>query len=279
MQNRWLLGLSVLVAVGCQSYSPYGYGYGYGGGYPIPPGQTYMPQGAVISPGTQPTLAPGASLQPPPRANAPIPGSKLADAPPYQPPTTQPPAGDIKQPNRYLPQQGTPSSTPKRVPDPLDDEDDLPKKPVGARESSGAHLGSITDDSEDNATAFGEENFAKPVPVRSASSTTTHGSAAHQAARPNPYGFDAKKYSWLRGIVEQDSSDGTWRIRYNADPQRGDMYGGTLALVNDQKLDALIDNDVVLLEGSVDTMQRDRFAKPMYRVHKASRLVPKGITQ
>lgn len=278
MQNRLLLCLSVFVAVGCQSYSPYGYGYGYGGAYPIPPGQTYMPQGTVIAPGAQPTLAPGATLQPPPRAYAPTPGGTLSDAPAYQPPTTQPPAAGAQQPNRYLPQE-TPSSAPKRVPDPLDDEDEMPKKPVGAKDSSGAHLGSITDDAEDNVTAFGEEAFTKPVPVRSASSTTTHGAGTHQAARPNPYGFDSKKYSWLRGIVEQDDSDGTWRIRYNADPQRGDMYGGTLTLVNDQKLDTLIANDVVLLEGSVDTMHRDRFAKPMYRVQKALRLVPKGVTQ
>ena len=50
----------------------------------------------------------------------------------------------------------------------------------------------------------------------------------------------------------------------------------SLTLIDDEKLGSLLPNDVVLVEGRIDTDRRDRFAKPMYHVERAMRLVPKN---
>ena len=268
----------MLLAAGCHSYSPYG--YGYQGGYPMNADPAYSQMQPYSQPagtmGGQPTLAPGATFPSQPRAVAPSPGGRYADAPPYQPSTAQPP-GNLQQPNQYLP-QGTPAAQPKIVPDPLGDDDDLPQKPVGANQSGGVHLGTITDDSEDNLAQFGEEAFAKPIQVRSASASITHGGPAmrNASARPNPYKHDTGKYTWLRGVVGYDDQEGVWHVQYSDSPQQGDIYGGSLTMVPDGSLDKLIPDDVVYVEGRIDGNQRDRYGKPMYHVTKIERLIPKA---
>ena len=285
--------LAMLANTGCQSYSPYG--YGYGGSYSTPPAGAYVPAGppgTVMTPRGQPYPPPGnyppAGNFPPPNGYPPttnwqqprnltMPPGKITEVPLQQQP---PPSGPPNQ--RLVPGYRDPNGGPNSLGSPLtdpDDEDFKPgKKPVGMRTPSGVHLDSITDDSEENLSAFGDEKFADPVPFRPASSTTTIDEATRQTAHsiPNPYSHDTKGYTWLRGKVDYDERDKAWHITYSQQPLGQDTYGGSLTLMDDEKLDALLANDVVLVEGGIDTARRDRFGKPMYRVQRVLRLVPKN---
>ena len=142
----------------------------------------------------------------------------------------------------------------------------------------GARLGGITDDSEDNLAVYGEEAFKNPVPVYSASASQTINDPMQQTvqSRPNPYAFDSKGYSWLRGVVGMDPQDKSWYIEYNPDPSHQDTYSGKLTLVGSDSLETLLADDVVLLEGQVDPRQHDRYGKPVYRVQVVKRLIPKN---
>ncbi len=283
--------LAMLANTGCQSYSPYG--YGYGGSYSMPPAGTYAPAGP---PGTV-VLPPGRSYPPggayPPGAYPPnttwqqprqlnMPPGKMTEVPIQN----QPPAGGSAN-QRLVPRYQDPNNGPATLGSPSSnltdpEADEIPrgglKKPLGMNSPSGVHLDNITDDSEENLAAFGDEKFADPVPFRPASSTTTIDEPTRQIARsaPNPYSHDDKGYTWLRGKVDYDERDKAWHITYSPQPLGQDTYGGTLTLMDDEKLDALLANDVVLIEGAVDTSKRDRFGKPMYRVQRVLRLVPKN---
>ena len=93
--------------------------------------------------------------------------------------------------------------------------------------------------------------------------------------RPSPYKKDPDGYAWLRGVVARDPKTQLWRITYSRNGVDGDPYGGSLTLVDDESLDTLIDDDVVIVEGTIDESVRDRFGKPSYRVLRMERLVPK----
>lgn len=263
---RAFLGLALLPAAGCQSFAPYG--PGYPGNYPnnsgMPQG-TNAPRGAASPAGA--TTWNGAG---PPQYAAPNQGYPVASAAARSGPS-QPMAG----------------GAPKLVPDYPDSPggqsatggtDEFPRR-AGSPNSSGAQLDSSIDDSEENVATLGDDQFAPPIPVRTASASNPI--AAEPAApgtkpAPSPYLYDRKTYKWLRGVVDYDDQHKSWRITFNPDPAGSEPYGGNLTLVNDEQLDTLLASDVVLVEGRIEVDRLDHFGKPMYRVETVQRLRPKG---
>lgn len=284
-QLSW--GLCALLLLGCRSNSPYGnggYGYNsYGGAYPAGPSGPYSSPapGTVLGPSTAPGMPPTGmpTTSIPPSSYQPMnPGdpSRITEAPPYNPqqPSSPPPNSQpLRDPKRVPdPIEAGSGGNPAHLGNPLDDDADEIKRPTGSTRRNGPNMDALTDDSDDALSAFGDENFTEPV--RHASSTS-HTETQLTRSGPNPYAYDRRGYSWLRGVVDFDESDRSWRITYNATPVEGDAYGGTLTLMHDEMLDTLLVNDVVYLEGVIDPSLRDRFAKPKYKVGRVMRLVPK----
>ena len=89
--------------------------------------------------------------------------------------------------------------------------------------------------------------------------------AAVVPTHPEPYAFDSDGYTWLRGIVSYDATEQVWSITYDTTPDSWDHYAGHLTLLGDVPAE-IADNDIVLVEGAVDTAQQDRLGKPVYRI-------------
>lgn len=102
--------------------------------------------------------------------------------------------------------------------------------------------------------------------------------AAAQQAGLNPYDYDPSHH-WLRGVVDYDPSDKTWNLIYDVTPDRDDPFAGSITLADDPRLSVLKNDDVVLVEGSIDYNKRDRRGKPRYRIgsktENFSRLIPR----
>jgi hypothetical protein len=98
--------------------------------------------------------------------------------------------------------------------------------------------------------------------------------------KPNPYGYDAVGYRWLRGIVDFDESQKAWVLIYNPVPGPNDSYQGQITLIDNGQLRKLKNNSVVLVEGQVETTSRDPgTGKPQYRVQTLhGPLVPKSVS-
>ncbi|VAX36480.1 hypothetical protein MNBD_PLANCTO02-2120 [hydrothermal vent metagenome] len=98
-----------------------------------------------------------------------------------------------------------------------------------------------------------------------------------ESAQPSPYAYDKQQHKWLRGVVDYDQQSGSWSIIYDDQPDKEDVYGGSMTLVESPKLAKLHDHDIVLVEGEVDqTVDADRLGKPLFRVqHLFGPLVPK----
>lgn len=266
MQTRiWATAaFGLVVSAGCQSYFPNGYG-GMSPYSAMPPGG-YGPSGAVPSQGPATTLGS-------PSSSIPSTGT-LSEAPRYQPksPGYQPTPG-AKDPSlipRY-PDAGA-GSTPSHLGTPLDNEDsDVIRRPTTSKQQGGARLDGLSEDAPDTLNAFGEEGFASPMPMRTASGETD--SEIRTAARPKrtPYKFDRNGYTWLRGVVTRDEQNNAWRLTYSSDPRDDRRLGGSVTLQDDNELDVLNDGDIVLVEGEI-SQKTDRFGKPMYRVNNMKRL-------
>ena len=90
--------------------------------------------------------------------------------------------------------------------------------------------------------------------------------------KPNPYGYDAVGYRWLRGIVDFDEKEQSWILIYNPAPGPQDAYKGQIMLVDNGQMRNIKSNDVVLVEGQVDLST----GRPHYRIAKLiGPLVPK----
>jgi hypothetical protein len=96
--------------------------------------------------------------------------------------------------------------------------------------------------------------------------------------KPNPYGYDAVGYRWLRGLVDFDEQQKAWVLIYNPSPGPRDLYKGQITLIDNGQLRNLKNNDVVLVEGQIDSTSRDAdTGKPQYRITKLyGPLVPKS---
>jgi len=122
----------------------------------------------------------------------------------------------------------------------------------------------------------GAERFLPPV--RSQGVVVTRQLAATtaraQSPEPSPFSHDRRGYRWLRGVVDFDPEERTWNIIYSLNPDPSDRFGGSIALIDGILLEALQDNDRVLIQGRIDMRARDRFGKPKYRVEHVGRIVP-----
>lgn len=281
-----LAALALLSASGCYSYSPYGYG-NYRGPYFAPPAGAFPQPG---SPQMGPGVPQGAYL--PPQAVAPvgIPRSQWqqplqAEAMPH-PAAKAPASGDegdvFAEPATNGPVPEPSDAGESREPaDPSGSPTDS-GNPFGSADSAGVELKGIDDRAIVGSghlpeSRSGNDRFQKPVSFQPVSSVErdTADTAMTVSNRPNPYKHDRNGYAWLRGVVDYDEQDQAWHLIYALNPDPTDPYGGDVTLVDSAELDALRNEDVVYVEGSVDSSVRDRLGKPCYRVNRFQRLVPK----
>lgn len=305
-----LTGCLCLALSGCLSYSPYGPGY-MGGGYTYGPTYAAPPQGAPTyitpqpaapysprlmqpapPPGTSfsaPRALPPSTLQPAPRPSGmPLNSATIPAAPPESRVVPQPfegPAAGGSPAIATPPSGGRPPSTLGAPADPDDDEDNF-KKPLGAASPATERTTSLPNDNEENLRKLGPESFSEqktnlPIGKKDANAkgASFESPDVAGATRPNPYAYDKKSYAWLRGVLDYDAVDKHWHITYSNDHHDGDTYGGSLTLVDSPQMeDKFLTNDVVLVDGSIDVSQRDRFGRPMYRLRKIERLRAKTET-
>jgi hypothetical protein len=169
------------------------------------------------------------------------------------------------------------------APSGLDEDEDDFKKPVGSLPSNDRTSNRLNDDTQENIRKMGPESFTDPkkTPIGKKEGmtkpTSFESSDAASMHRPNPYAFDSESYKWLRGVLDYDAVDKRWHITYSNNPQDKDTYGGSLTLADNPQLEEkFLNNDVVLVDGSVDVNQRDRFGKPVYKIRKINRIQPKA---
>jgi hypothetical protein len=262
------MGLALCLCTGCQSYFPNG--YGYSGPY------SQFPSGSYPGPTTAP--ATGSSQ----------PASSLQGTTQYPTPASLPtgkPAGAAAgtklgtQQSNPVPKYRDPGDTPTSLGAPAgDDELDTIKRGSSSRSNPKPAADDLEDEVGDSISSSDDNGFSKPAPYRTASATVEDQEPRRlpSQSRPSPYKKDPDGYSWLRGVVVKDAKNGSWRITYSRDADDNDQYGGTLTLVDDDRLDTLIDDDIVLVAGKVDKSLPDRFGKPSYRVEQLKRLIPKA---
>lgn len=256
------MGLALAALAGCQSYFPNSYG-GAGpysafpqGGYGPPPGSATT--GTTFQPGRNPP-----------------PGQNTVESPPLK--------------NKYAPANG-----PGNVPNPREaggppaslgtplneDGQDTIRHNTGSLDRTPARLSGL-DETDETLAALGDDNFAKPI--ESASGIDDGDEIPRRARkpgagsnRPNPYKYDKEGYTWLRGTVSRDEG-GRWRLRYSDNAlAEDDKYGGTLELVGDEKIERLIEDEVIMVRGRVDPLTKDAYGKPSYRVESLDFLKPKA---
>ena len=258
------VSLALLAGSGCYSYNPYGYG-GYPDVLSTIPSQTVAPIGTVLPgqpvlPGTVPigpqaTSPNGQWQQAPSTGVIPSPATGAGQPVPiYQDPTDQP-AATGTQPMESsalrIPSPATIASRPALTsPAATDDAGDvIPAKAEAAGDAKG--------------------EFAPPI----AADRTEHPLASIAGTiKESNYGYDARQYGWLKGTIEYVKADNSWHIMYDQSPDANDQYGGDLSLIDDPRLDALSDNDVVYIKGAFDTRALDGLGKPRYRIENISRL-------
>ena len=259
------IGLGLVVLTGCQSYYPNG--YGLNGPYSSFPAGTYVPPGGTISSGsrTSGNLGQGAGQFPTPV------GGQMNTAPGSS-------RGQTSKNSKSVPEYRTPGDAPADLGAPAtDDENDPIKRGRSSRGNSNGAAGDISDEPDEPVSSLDDERFVSPAQFRTATENSDDVEPRRLSARPRPSPFkkDPDGYSWLRGVVARDAKSKAWRITYSRNAVDGDPYGGSLTLVDDESLDTLIDDDVVIVEGTVDESVPDRFGKPSYRVLRMERLVPR----
>jgi hypothetical protein len=181
--------------------------------------------------------------------------------------------------SKSVPEYRSPSNAPNDLGAPAseDELDNSIKRGRSSRGNSNGPAGDISDEPDDTLSSLDDEKFVSPAMFRTPAATADEGEPRRLAARPrpSPYKKDPDGYAWLRGVVARDPKTKSWRITYSRNAVDGDPYGGSLTLVDDERLDVLIDDDVVIVEGVVDESVRDRFGKPSYRVLRMEPLVPR----
>jgi hypothetical protein len=257
-----------------------------GAPYPAPqlgPPGTPGPSGTWAPAGPGPTPAPMPMIQPPggPSSSAPMPGA---------------PTGSFNNgPSTFSdPQVGSSPRSEVPVPPPSD--------PGPPRGSSGPSAGSAPTDN--NISPFGSDNNDKPFDNKSSQmpvpkrddggpqSVALDGGgpfeapldrgdkvdtgvvavaaktvdAKTRAGSPNRYDYDRGSYSYLRGVVDFDTRDNSWHIIYNPNPDRTDKYGGAFQLIDNPRLKALHDGDIVFIQGRVHPQLVDSRGKPKYEI-------------
>lgn len=292
--SRLVCALCGLALAGCYSpyrYSPYSPYYGSG----IP---TYNPQAVPMQPQFGPTpVSPDGSFPPagsfPPGSTG---GTQFNDG--TLAPTPDPNSGGTFPPstggfNPTLPPNDNGSSTGNGGLVPYYGEPGNLQSPGGTNtfennsspfQQDGASFPKDASNNSVSRTQFkpGTEprelqltnHQATPIETVVAASSPAGEPAAPR--RPNPYGYDALGYSWLRGVVDFDEAQKAWILMYNPAPSDRDLYKGQITLIDNGQLKTLQNNQVVLVEGNVDPLVCDADNKPQYRVTKMyGPLVPK----
>lgn len=276
-----LVGLCGCYYYGRPPYgSPYGVPYGgYGPTYPMSPTDgfgspppAYVPYGAPSGPSPTPLSPNGATSPSQPDWRTP----NGNPAPPYGGGTEKP------VPNPTIDDQpfggGAPagaSLTPGPGPAAAGglSGSGIQLQPIesGPSYPSGAATPSAT-------VADGHDPFETPMRATSSGSNVTARSASLDSteSRPNPFAYDARNFTWLRGIVDYDSQDQRWVIIYSANPDSTDRYGGSITLSDHPLFQHIKPGDVVLVEGTVDAASFDHHGKPIYRISKLQPLKPKS---
>jgi hypothetical protein len=280
-----LAALASVALLGCHSYNPYGYN-GYGPTYSMP--GTYMAPGTTTYPGM--AAPPGQAYSPTPLDQQPSPTALPPQTlQPNQGPLTEVPSNSAAPadsklvPNYNEPANNGGAAPPSSLgrPGGLDEDEGFPNpntdKPVGLRQVPDLQLGALLDDSAERVAEMGEESFARPVPIQTASSSVAVEEFGHQTsrARPNPYHYDHEGYTWLRGVVDYSERDRRWHLTYHPEAADSDDFGGRITLLDHDHLDSLVPGDVVLVEGRIDSQRRDQEGRQMYRVDKLLKLRPK----
>ena len=298
-----------MTAIGCYSHYPASvYGpNGYPGTYAVPPGSGY-PQGSYTLPQNAPLQGSGASLGPDgtygsqsPSANGSTNRWKSTgaggDAPAFGAATSgvAPGGNDTPVPNHKYANDldaasaegfgGTSDfgdtndfgSEASESPAPNDTEN--PMTPFGSEEAEKSPFGDAAAASFDESVRLVEDaSFVTPktqlTPVASIRNIADSSEVA--VAASVPYKYDRENFQWLRGVVDYDSEAGSWNIIYNIEPDQQDQFGGSIVLAGAaaDQFETLQNNDVILVEGEVDTKRLDAFGKPMFRVARLDRLEP-----
>jgi len=121
-----------------------------------------------------------------------------------------------------------------------------------------------------DAAAQGDEPFQTPVQLDPESMRVASNGA------PIPYHYD-RGYRKLTGKVDYDAGDKSWHIIYNPRPADDDKLGGSIRLLDDERLRELHDQDIVQVEGEVDNEHPDADGKPQYRIAELHRVRPRPL--
>lgn len=275
---RLVCALGGLALVGC--YSPYRYAP-YGPGIP-----TYSPQ-----------VAPSPQFGPPVGTPTPVyPDGGIPQGGTFPPASgTFPPSDNLggsqltptPDPNNSFPPSGGDGFSPTLpnepngglVP-PYDDPNTLSPPPGGNTFDSnstpfgpdGAMFQRDSDASQSVSMNQGQRSSNRlqlaahqAAPIGSVSVGTN--SMAQRGAEPQGYGYDAAGYRWLSGIVDFDEQRKEWVLIYDLTPDPEDAFKGQITLIQDPALSRLHSNDLIYVEGRVDTTVRDHgTGKPQYRI-------------
>jgi hypothetical protein len=284
--SRLVCALCGLALAGCYSpyryspYSPY-----YGGGVPM-----YSPQAVPMQPQFNPTPVYPEGTFPP----AGTPGGMLSPTPDPNSGGTFPPSNGGFNPtlppnynsgSGLVPDNGygDPGTLPRSGGTNTFENNSSPFQQDGASFQTGSTGDSI---SRVQFRPGGEprelqltQHQAAPIETAGTASPASAASTETEPAprKPNPYGYDALGYSWLRGVVDFDEQQKAWILVYNLAPGPRDLYKGQITLIDNGQLKKLQNNQVVLVEGQIDQAVCDAATgKPQYRVTKMyGPLVPK----
>lgn len=257
----------LLALSGCYSYPPYGQGGG-GGYYSQPPGRMMAPSNPSLGPSGPTPVFPDGGTAPSGQGwqnpSTPGDGTFKNEAPSIGPGSgakdfdankTVPDASNLDTPiGPEINQQKSPSDT-------------TPFGPEGALQRESGE--SFSNDSD---LQFKDPINATPTSSRGQVSATL---ADAQSPGPSPYKYDAKEYKFLMGVVEYVEEEKTWHLMYSATPDAGDKFGGDIALKDHPSLKGLRKDDVVYVEGHVDSQSHDATGKPTYHVDHLQKFVPK----
>ncbi len=253
---------------------------------PVYPNGTFPPAGSTFGPTTpngtlSPTPDPGAGGTFPPSNGGGFGNQPYNGFDPSLPPTT----GGSSNGTGLVPNYGDPGTLPRSGSGTFGNENTTPFGPDGAsfqQDSSAESVSRVqfkpgTQTRELQLTAH-QTAPAESTAVTTVSTEEAPAPPAEPAQRkPNPYGYDAVGYSWLRGLVDFDETQKAWVLIYNPTPSDRDLYKGHITLIDNGQLKKLQNNQVVLVEGQVDANLCDAATgKPQYRVQKMyGPLVPK----
>jgi hypothetical protein len=263
---RVVCGLTLLGLTGCQTYAPYGMG-GYPGGIYSTPPAGYGPQPGVQLGAPAPYVMPGVPAYSTPA----VPGdsqtlrlplgsdhSSQSDAPPFDPTSDGTPkpfsAKPVPDPIPLDPGNGETISPARSESESPFEDSEASTVPA----NGGPRLASLEFESNN------DNRFVSPIPVTANSQKFV--SAGGETEQLNPYNHDPKNYRWLRGKIDFDENDQTWHIIYNLKPDKKDRFGGSITLLDHPDLNDLQNDDVVLLEGKVDSRSLDQSGKAKYRI-------------